>query len=94
MAETWTCPVCSTVNEEIRKSCMVCGTDKSGIATVERPASEAPPGIILPEELLPPPPTPGGRRPPGRHHPPADAAAVGALSADSGPANGIEATLP
>ena len=68
MAETWTCPVCSTVNEEVRESCMVCGTDKSDIAPVERPASEAPPGIILPEELLPPPPTPW--RPPTPGPPP------------------------
>jgi len=77
MAETWTCPKCSTVNEDVRESCMVCGTDKSGIAPVERPASEAPPGIIFPEELFPPPPpwrppAPGPPPPPRPMPPPSE----------------------
>lgn len=49
---------------------MVCCTDKSGIAPVERPASEAPPGIIFPEELLPPPPPPWRPPTPGPPPPP------------------------
>ena len=81
MAETWTCRVCNTVNEEDSESCMVCRTGKPGTAPVELPASEAPWGLVFPEEVPLPPP------------PPADAAPVGVPTADSAPADGAEAEL-
>ena len=71
MAETWTCPVCNTVNDEDSESCMVCHTDKSGTASAERPTSESPWGIVFPkEEPLPPPPPPPPSVPTPRPVPP------------------------
>ena len=91
MAETWTCPVCNTVNDEDSESCMVCHTDKSGTASADRSTSESPWGIVFPkEEPLPPPPPPSA----AGADPPACAAPVRVPSADTVPAANLRAKLP